>query len=396
MSTPPAHGPDTGGVRLVSPGAEHVAMLVQLGRDQDYRRWGEGTDTDTDAAARAWAAVARRRWLAGSEHTPRQWVVEVSDRGTWAPAGLVECRRDGRGAGEVGYAVHPAFRGRGVATSALRLAVDHAFDVDRLSLLTWRAEVGNWASRRVAWRVGFPAPHQVRGLLRGTEGTGPREGWISSLAATEARTPAHAWREPPLLERDGVRLRAWRDDERDVGAVGRVDQVARTYVGPILPATDPAGVRAWLTRQRHGMASGSSVVWCIADATHDGPLGYLSLFNLQQPFAAGCADVGYWLLPAGRGRGAVTAALRLAASHAFTDLAVHRIAARTDARNAASQRALLRAGFRWVATESQSCVYAEHGPRQDTATFELLVDPAAQAAPRPGPPPGVAAGGGHP
>ena len=365
------------GVRLVPPTTEHVPMLVQLGRDPAYRRWGEGTDTDTDAAARAWAVVAGRRWRVPSDSSPRQWVVEVRDAATegatWTAAGLMECRRDGHGGGEVGYAVHPAFRARGLATAALRLALDHSFELDGLELVRWRAEVGNWASRRTAWRVGFPAPQTVRGLLPGRDGAqGPRDGWISALAPQDPRRPAHPWLEATELTDGEIRLRPWRDDARDAAALARTDEVARTYVGPVLPSQDPEQIAAWVTERRHGMAIGRSVSWCIADARDDAPLGFISVFDLLDPFAHGCAEVGYWLLPWGRGRGAVTAALRLATDHAFTALGLHRVSAATDARNTASGRALLRAGFRRVGTEAQSCVYEAGGPRHDTVLFELL------------------------
>lgn len=372
------------GVRLVPPTAEHVPMLIELGQDPQYRRWGEGTVTDTDAAARAWAVVARRRWEAPSAHTPRPWVVEVVDDGGWVPAGIAEYRRDGHGGGEVGYAVHPARRGHGVATAALRLAVQHAFEVDGLQLLTWRSEAGHWASRRVAWRVGFATPQLVRGLLPGRGGADrPRDGWISTLAPGEEGAPAHPWLEATPLAAAGIRLRPWQDDEVDRLALMSTDELSRTYVGPVLPPPDAEGVARWLLTQRDRMASGAAVTWCIADAEDDLPLGYISVFDLQHPFARGCGEVGYWLLPRGRGRGVMTAALRAVSVHAFGDLGLHRIAALTDERNVASQRALLRAGFRQIATESQSCVYAQGGERHDTCSFELLADAAGASMPGP-------------
>ncbi|CAA9327198.1 MAG: hypothetical protein AVDCRST_MAG36-739 [uncultured Nocardioidaceae bacterium] len=62
--------------------------------------------------------------------------------------------------GEVGYWLHPAGRGRGVAAEAVRLALRHAFlpaEVGGLGLARVRAvaAVGNDPSQRVLERAGF-------------------------------------------------------------------------------------------------------------------------------------------------------------------------------------------------------------------------------------------------
>lgn len=56
---------------------------------------------------------------------------------------------------EVGYALHPDARGRGLSTPALRELIAVAWDDLDLRELTWRAIVGNTPSRAVAERVGF-------------------------------------------------------------------------------------------------------------------------------------------------------------------------------------------------------------------------------------------------
>lgn len=375
------------GLRIVPPGPEHVPMLVQLGRDEQTRRWGDAVPVRDESTARSAIAVAQEGWERTHPWTPRRWVVEVTEQhgedgddgeGTvWLPAGTVEYRPDGHGAAEVGYAVHPDHRGRGVATRALGLALDHAFDEDGIVLARWRAEVGNWASRRVAWRLGFSVPVQVRGLLPGWgEDTAPHDGWLATLHRDEPREPAYLWREIPVLgEEDGdIRLRPWRPDVDDTAALVSVDDVARAFVGPILPGVGEEAVSAW-TRSRHESALlGHGLTWCIADGRSDAALGSISLFDLQDPFARGCCEVGYWLLPAGRGRGAMTQALRLVTRYAAAELGVHRIAAQTDERNTASHRALVRAGFRWTVTEPASCVYEAGGQRYATSRFALLLD----------------------
>jgi RimJ/RimL family protein N-acetyltransferase len=80
-------------------------------------------------------------------------------------------------------------------TRALRLALAWGFGLPGIDVMYWRAQVGNWASRRVAGRCGFRMEGTVRGLLeqRGER----RDGWIGSLRRGEPLTgqpdqPAYA------------------------------------------------------------------------------------------------------------------------------------------------------------------------------------------------------------
>ena len=70
-------------------------------------------------------------------------------------AGSVELRFDGIGGAEVGFGLAPWARGKGVMTRALRLVLAWGFGLPGIGVVYWRAQVGNWASRRVAGRCGF-------------------------------------------------------------------------------------------------------------------------------------------------------------------------------------------------------------------------------------------------
>jgi len=101
-------------------------------------------------------------------------------------AGTVDLRFDGIGGAEVGFGLAPWARGKGVMTRALRLVLAWGFGLPDLEVVYWRAQVGNWASRRVAQRSGFRMEGTVRGLLeqRGER----RDGWIGSLRRGEPLT----------------------------------------------------------------------------------------------------------------------------------------------------------------------------------------------------------------
>lgn len=56
---------------------------------------------------------------------------------------------------EIGYGVVPSFRGRGVATEALRRVLDLAAGLDDVSRVCGRADAGNVASQRVMAAAGM-------------------------------------------------------------------------------------------------------------------------------------------------------------------------------------------------------------------------------------------------
>ncbi len=129
------------GLRIVPPHDGHAGLLAELGADEQARRWGDAVPVRDATAARAWVGVAREAWAGRHRWAPRRWVVEVAQETAadtavpvWRAAGTVEYRPDGHGGAEVGYAVHPDHRGRGAATRALGLALDHAFDEDEVVL----------------------------------------------------------------------------------------------------------------------------------------------------------------------------------------------------------------------------------------------------------------------
>lgn len=96
----------------------------------------------------------------------------VEDRATGAYAGSVRLRLMGPPqVGLVGYATHPAFRGRGYASRALRLAARWALTEAGLARLELGAKVANVASQRVALAAGFTADGIRAARLRNADST---------------------------------------------------------------------------------------------------------------------------------------------------------------------------------------------------------------------------------
>lgn len=133
-------------------------------------------------------------WTEGSVYT---WAVRSPGDADGPLLGMVGLTCEGsvgeERAGELGYWMSADARGAGLCTEAARLVVDWALDPDGLglSVVTWVAYVGNWASRRVAWRLGFRVEGTLRrhGVQRGVR----RDAWVGTLLPDDPREPAEPW-----------------------------------------------------------------------------------------------------------------------------------------------------------------------------------------------------------
>ncbi len=106
-------------------------------------------------------------WLVGP--SARCAIVDIA---SGAYAGDLQIRLEGPpGVAGLGYTVHPAFRGRGYTTRALRLLVPWAFEIAGFARLELGAKQPNIASQRAALSAGFQPDGVRRGRLRNPDGT---------------------------------------------------------------------------------------------------------------------------------------------------------------------------------------------------------------------------------
>jgi RimJ/RimL family protein N-acetyltransferase len=124
-----------------------------------------------------------------------------------------------------------------------------------------------------------------------------------------------------------------------------------------------------LARAEEQWRSGRAAPFVIADATTDLALG---LVNVQFGEDDGVAGLAVSVFPEGRGRGVGSRALRLAAAWALGELGLRRVFAEAAVENAASIRAIEKAGFRREGVLRAHCV--THGRRHDCVMFSLLPD----------------------
>jgi RimJ/RimL family protein N-acetyltransferase len=230
-------------------------------------------------------------------------------------AGTIDLRDGEGGVGEVGFAVAPAVRGAGVMTRALRLVVRYAFDVLSWDRVIWRAFVGNWGSRRVAWKAGFRGLVVVPG---GGKARGVRyDEWVATVGKDDALEPTGNWWTVPELEADGIRLRAFRatDAKRVVEACN--DERTQFWLAGLPSPYQLSDAEVFIETRKGVLAAGDGVVWAIADAESDELIGCVSMFDMNHRIDKTLAEIGYWLHPDARGRGVMTTAVRLVIEQAF-------------------------------------------------------------------------------
>jgi RimJ/RimL family protein N-acetyltransferase len=341
------------GVLLATPTTADVDTITELCQDEEIQRWTTVPVPYRRADAEKFVTeFVLPRWEAGTDLI---WAVrDPADR---AILGMLGLNLDGAGSGEVGYWLGPAGRGRGLVTTAVRLVAEYAFAPEGLGLqrLLWYAYVGNWASRRVAWRLGFTIEGAIRSHL--TQRGERRDVWVGTLLAGDPLEPKGRWLGVPTLTGSKVVLR--RFTESDAGACVEAcnDPVTRHWLSA-LPSPYTHDVALGYIRSRENdHASGLSVHWASAPPGGGAATGSFSLMDIDARHGPGSAEVGYWLHPAARGVGVATEAVQLMARHAFAPqseggLGLRRLVLARAAGNDASARVAERAGFRQYGVES--------------------------------------------
>jgi RimJ/RimL family protein N-acetyltransferase len=150
-----------GVIRLEPIGDEHLAGLAALGQDPDVAR--------NTRVPEPWQEGFERTWVEAYEVGRRDGtrdgfaVVDVETGDFLGLAGLVSIEPAAK-QGEIGYALAPEARGRGIATRALRLVTRYALDEVALERVHLDIATDNEASMRVAERCGYRREGVLRSL----------------------------------------------------------------------------------------------------------------------------------------------------------------------------------------------------------------------------------------
>lgn len=323
---------------------DDVEALYEQATDAVMLRWTTVPDPSTRETARQFATqVIPDGW-----RSDREWAFAVDAPGPdGAPrfVGTVSLRNHGEGRAEIAYGAHPWARGRGYVVRALELLLDWGFGERGLRTVIWWANRGNWASRKVAWRLGFSVDGTVREWL-------PQRGvlydaWVGVLTSTDQRRPRTPWLDVPRIHGRRVVLRDLGDHDVDRIVEACTDERSSYWLTQMPAPYTTADALAWLEQVRELRATGSGVTWAVADPDGDLLLGAVAVFDVDPE---GSAEVGYWAHPDARGRGLMTEACGLVVRHSFIaredgGLGLLRLRALAADGNTASMRVVEANGF---------------------------------------------------
>lgn len=307
--------------------------MVEMSTDPDMVRWTAIPDPYTRSMSEQFAfTVIPRGWEDGSH---RGWAIEaVDDDGRSRFAGNVDIRS--KPIADIGFALHPWARGRGIMARAVRLAVDWSLSEGGVDIVHWRSHVGNEASLRVAHATGFTLHGTTPGML--LERGQVLDAWTGSFRFGDTPYALSPWAEPVVIETDRLRLRPMSD--HDVPRIIETcnDPMLSRYIAGLSPCT-PASARGQIDSAVWSSATGAKVTWAVADRETDLMLGNVTVMDLHGPNPTS-GELGYWTHPDARGRGLTTEAVRAAIRHAFDPEGLDRrrlvlyAAASNDASNA--------------------------------------------------------------
>lgn len=148
--------------------------------DDLVERWTRVPSPYTREDAVAYVERAPQAWADGTAALFA--VLDATSGSLLASVGFVRMDPTDRGA-EIGYWCAPWARGVGVTAQAVGAVCRWGFTALDLHRVEWLAEVGNFASRRVAEKAGFTVEGVLRGRLRGRQGQA--DAWVGSLLGTD-------------------------------------------------------------------------------------------------------------------------------------------------------------------------------------------------------------------
>ncbi|WP_199521528.1 GNAT family N-acetyltransferase [Jiangella anatolica] len=357
---------------LAAPVAADIDRIAELCQDPEIQRWTTLPSPYTHEHAKRFVEdVVPSGWASEQDLT---WAIR--SREDRRVLGMIGLHARGAGAAEVGFWLAEEARGRRLVSRAVRLVAEWAFADIGLGLthLHWRAAVGNWASRRVAWACGFRVEGKVRGGVaqRGVR----RDMWVGSLVAGEPMRPASPWLDVPTLAGSRVVLRRFALSDTDAVVEACNDPVTQHWLGGLPSPYTPQIARAYIHDREEEAAAGRGVHWAAALPEGGPAIGSFSLMGLLTHDGGG--EIGYWVHPSARGRGVATEAVGLMVRHAFAPasaggLGLRRLVIAHVTGNDASRTVIERAGFRPYGVE-RAGERIRGGIVQDLHWYDLLSD----------------------
>ncbi|WP_406382882.1 GNAT family N-acetyltransferase [Streptomyces sp. NBC_01618] len=179
------------------------------------------------------------------------------------------------------------------------------------------------------------------------------------------------------LDLGDVLLRPWsrEADELDAMLVGLIAAAADPLISRWnpFPAADRTEALAWLELREVGWDRGDAASFAVLDLADGAVLGAVGLRWVDR--ADGLAMIGYWTLPAARGRSVATRATRAVTSWAFGTADARRIEIAHATGNEASCRVAHRCGYLPEGTLRDSHRYGDGEYHDEHLHARLAADP---------------------
>lgn len=359
-----------GTVTLRSHTERDVQGLHEQALDPVMLRWTTVPEPSTPETARFFATrVIPVGWVEDTE-----WAFAVDapdDDGNPRFVGTVSLRSKDERRAEIAYGAHPWGRGRGYVVRALNLLLDWGFEHKGIDTVIWWANKGNWASRKVAWRLGFSFDGTVRQWL-------PQRGelydaWVGVLLRSDDRKPRTNWLDVPRIVGSQVVLRATAPKDLPRLQEAGNDERAGYWLSHLPRPYTVQDAHDYLESRKERLAAGTGIYWVVADPSTDAYLGNISLFDITPGHEA---EIGYLTHPDARGRGVMTEACGLVVRHAFIaepdgGQGLQRLMALAAEGNTASRQVLERNGFRQTGRD-RAGTRLRDGSLMDTICYDLL------------------------
>ncbi|AXT84102.1 GNAT family N-acetyltransferase [Aeromicrobium sp. A1-2] len=344
-----------------------IDSMLQMANDAEMIRWTAIPTPHTREMSEQFAFnIIPRGWDDG---THRGWAIEAEDdTGRARFAGNIDVRQSP--IADIGFALHPWARGRGLMARAVRLAVDWALNEGGIEIVHWRSHVGNTASLRVAHQTGFSLHGLTPGMLH--ERGRVLDAWTGSIRFGDIPVPQTRWAESPVLESGRLRLRPFTDADLPRIVEACSDPLSQRFLTGLPHPYTPAVARSYVADCTWQAAIGAKATWAVADLETDELMGNIAVMDLAgvNPTAG---EIGYWAHPAARGRGAMTEATQMVVRHAFDadGLDRRRLVLYAAADNAASNAIAQAAGFTRYGTQ-RAAERLGDGSYDDLHGYELL------------------------
>ncbi|KMY22660.1 Protein N-acetyltransferase, RimJ/RimL family [Actinobaculum suis] len=179
---------------LTAPRESDIPRITQICQDPTIQKWTTVPAPYTEADAQFFVDDAAAKWEAGQP----VWFARTKSSADGTPGEVVACvdlHASRAGTAELGYWCAPDARGTGVVPEICRAALNFGFQELGLQVVRWSCEIHdgevNWASAKVAWKLGFTFEGRRRG---GVINKGRAHDCLDgSLAAGEPMEPREPW-----------------------------------------------------------------------------------------------------------------------------------------------------------------------------------------------------------